>query len=218
MIDALGRPKAPWYALRRVLQPVVVLLTDEGLNGLRLHVVNDTGETVEGTVAVQLFARGELFIEEGRRAVSIPARHDVSLDVLDLFDGFIDLTASFGFGPPAYDVVVVQLLGAGGELVSEAFHLPMGVNRPVEPDVGLQARAATSAEGSHSVAVSTRRFAQFVAVDIPGFRPEDSWFHLAPGTTRTLGLVSVGGEQPQGYVRALNSRVKAHIGFDEEEG
>ena len=31
--------------------------------------------------------------------------------------------------------------------------------------------------------VTTRRFAQWVVVDVPGFRPDDSWFHLAPGAT-----------------------------------
>ena len=74
VIDALGRPKAPWFALRRVLRPVAVLLTDEGLNGLRLHLVNDTDTEVDGVVRIELFVRGELHVESGERPVVVPAR------------------------------------------------------------------------------------------------------------------------------------------------
>ncbi len=216
IIDALGRPKAPWYALRRVLQPVAVLLSDEGLNGLRLHVVNDTGDGVEATVVVRLFAVGELCIEEGRRDVSVPARQSTSLDVLDLFDGFRDLTAAYGFGPPPFDVVAASLVGADGHVASEAFHLPLGLARPLEPDLGLQAVVS----GPHSLAVSTRRFAEFVAVDVPGYRPSESWFHLAPGATRHVELFPEGESAPpalRGHVRALNSQVTAPITLDEGE-
>ena len=55
--------------------------------------------------------------------------------------------------------------------------------------------------------------AQWVAVDAPGYTPSDSWFHLAPGATRTIRLE--GGDPngvepdavPQVNVRALNSLV-----------
>ncbi|MFM9449588.1 hypothetical protein, partial [Streptomyces acidiscabies] len=34
LLDSLGRPKAPWYVLRRLLQPRAMCMTDEGLAGL----------------------------------------------------------------------------------------------------------------------------------------------------------------------------------------
>ena len=34
MVDSLGRPKATWYAMRRIMAPVALLLTDEGFSGL----------------------------------------------------------------------------------------------------------------------------------------------------------------------------------------
>ena len=42
VLDAHGRPKAAYYYLRRALQPVAVFFTDEGLNGLSFHAVNET--------------------------------------------------------------------------------------------------------------------------------------------------------------------------------
>ncbi len=119
-----------------------------------------------------------------------------------MFDGFRDLTDAYRFGPPAYDVVRVQLEVDGR--VDEAHFLPTGHRRPVEADLGLEA-SASDAGGWH-VTVRTRRFAQWVALDVPGYRPEDSWFHLAPGAERTIGLHNTGAEgPPEGRARALNA-------------
>ncbi len=73
--------------------------------------------------------------------------------------------------------------------------------------MGLQATLHHVDEEAWSLSVSTRRFAQFVSVDIPGFRADDSWFHLEPGGTAVLGLTRVGSGsgQPKGQVRALSS-------------
>ena len=90
--------------------------------------------------------------------------------------------------------------------VHEAFHLPGGIRRPVEADLGLEA-GAVRRDGTWEVTVATRRFAQWVAIDLPGFVPSDSWFHLAPGAERTVTLQPAGGDgPPKGRVRALNGR------------
>jgi beta-mannosidase len=60
--------------------------------------------------------------------------------------------------------------------------------------------------------VRTRRFAQWVAIDVPGFAPDDSWFHLAPGGERTVTLRPfVEGKPPRGRVRALNGLYSSPI-------
>ena len=56
VVDSTGVPKAPWFTLERVFRPVAILLTDEGLNGLRLHLVNDTAASFRGRLRVELFA------------------------------------------------------------------------------------------------------------------------------------------------------------------
>lgn len=217
LVDRCGRPKAPWYALRRVAAPVTVLLTDEGLNGLRAHVVNDTDRPFAGVLEVSLYARGELLVERGSAPVEAPGRSVVAVDAEGLLEGFRDIGYAYRFAPPAHDVVLVRLLGADGSPVAEEVHLPVGQARPVEPDVGLEA-VARRAGGGFEVAVSTRRFAQWVAVEVPGHLPLDSWFHLAPGTSRTVALVAdpaapdeASGGGLRGRVRALNSAAGARL-------
>lgn len=211
LIDASGVPKAPWFAIRRVFRPITVLLSDEGLNGLHCHLVNDTARSFTGVLRVALFARGEVCIEEGERPVRVEPRSGTTVDGGAVLGGFRDITYAYRFAAPGHDVVAVTLRDPDGETVAEAFHLPLGQARPREADVGLSAEAFPS--GSiWSLRVRTRLFAQWLSVQVPGFVPEDSWFHLEPGMTRTLALApTAGAGRPRGRVKALNSQLDARI-------
>jgi len=212
VIDAVGLPKAPWFAMARASRPVGLLLTDEGLNGLALHLVNDGDRDVVGQVEVEVYSADHC-IDRGSGAAKVPARGGVRLAAEDLFDGFRDLTYAYRFGPRTTELVVARLVGEDGAVLAVATYLPDGPGRPVQAEVGLQAILHPVDEEAWSLSVSTRRFAQFVSVDIPGFRPDDSWFHLQPGGSAVLGLhrVGSGSGAPKGLVRALNSEEVARV-------
>lgn len=73
-----------------------------------------------------------------------------------------------------------------------------------EADLGLEAHAAPDGD-AWRLTVRARRFAQWVALDIPGFAPEDSWFHVAPDSEHAVALRPLAdGASPKGRVRALN--------------
>ena len=211
LLDASGAPKAPWFALRRVLAPVELLLTDDGLSGLGVHVVNDRPDPARGTLRMTLYDLAGTAIDEAVTPVEVAGRSQRQWSTAALFDGFRDLTNAYRFGPPAYDVVRVRLEidgadGIGGTVGwgREAVFLPGGHGRPLEPDLGLEA-SATGDGGRWQVNLATRRFAQWVALDVPGYRPDDSWFHLPPGAERTVVLHPTGADgPPKGRVRALN--------------
>ncbi len=206
IIDSCGVPKAPWFALARASQPLGLLLTDEGLNGLALHLVNDGGLGVGGRVEVEVYSADHR-IDQGSGPVTVPARSGIRLAAEDLFDGFRDLTYAYRFGPRATELVVARLRGEDDTVLATATFLPDGPRRPLQSEVGLQATLHPVDEEAWSLSIATRRFAQFVSVDIPGFRPDDSWFHLEPGGSTEIGLhrVGSGDKPPNGQVRALNS-------------
>jgi hypothetical protein len=56
------------------------------------------------------------------------------------------------------------------------------------------------------VLISTRRTAQFVALDVPGAVASDSWFHLPAGASASVELTPDGSGRAvrRGRVRALN--------------
>lgn len=209
LVDVGGQPKAPWYALRRIWAPLALLLTDEGLNGLHCHVLNDSGAPFAGTLRVELVAQGELYVDEGELPVDVAPRSGATLDAGSALEGFRDITYSYRFAPPAHDAVVLTLLDASREEVARAVHLNLGQDRPLEHDVGLSAQARPGRSGVAELQLSTRRLAQWVCIEAPGFVPGDSWFHLPPGRSRTVELWpsedGAVGRCPRGVVRALNS-------------
>lgn len=214
VVDALGRPKAPWWALRRTFAPSALLLADRGFAGLVADVVHDGAEPLDATVRVDLYVRGELRVDSAETAVSVPARATVSVELAPLFDAFLDLAWAYRFRPPAHDVVAVTLTGADGTELAHAVHLPGGPTRPFESDVGLSA-TVTGTDGRRAeVEVSCRRFAQWVVLDAPGWLAEDSWFHLPPGATRRVGLrrLGHGDGPPAGELHAFNAALRVRFG------
>jgi beta-mannosidase len=192
------------------LAPVATLITDEGLAGLRIHLVNDRIASIRGELRLALYNAGGAVVEESGSAIEVKGQSERHWNAATLLGGFRDLTNAYRFGPPEYDLVRVTF--ESEEARSEAFHLPLGVGRPLEADLGLEARASLVGD-IWNVTIRTRRFAQWVVVDVPGFFPSDSWFHIAADSVRqvTLQPLNDGDAAPRGKVRALNCQFESPI-------
>jgi beta-mannosidase len=206
VIDSLGEPKAAWHALRRVLQPVMVAISDEGNNGLAMHVVNETARALDATLSLTLYRAGEVVIASGRRDIRVEARGAFELAAAELLEGFHDLSYAYRFGPPAYDVAVAALSQAGNAPFTQATYFPSGFAVRETRDIGLHAVAIPAGNG-HFLKVSSRAFARWVSVHADGYACEDQYFHLLPGVERVLALTPI--EAGAGTPRALRGQVLA---------
>jgi beta-mannosidase len=214
LVDSSGLPKAPYYYAKRVLAPVSLVISDEGLNGLELHAFNDGDSPVMAEVRLTLIRHGNVTVATGSRAVTIEPHSAVEIQGDELFEHFLDTTFAWRFGPPAHEVTVATLV-AGDTVLAEAFHFPSGLSALREPSVGLSATAVPSEGGNYALTVRTERFAQSVAIRAPQFLPDDNYFHLAPGTGRTVTLAPRDRARPprslSGTVEAANAYATARI-------
>jgi beta-mannosidase len=213
VIDALGEPKAAWHALRRVLQPRLLAISDEGNSGLALHVVNDSATPLAATLALTLYRGGEVVVAQGRRDIEVAARGAIELSAGELFDSFHDLSWAYRFGPPSYDVALATLAQADQAPFAFASHFPAGLGLREIHDVGIQAMATASGEG-YELRLKSRAFARWVSVQAEGFVCDDQYFHLPPGMVRVLHLTPRPGATPRGLrgqVEALNASKPAQI-------
>jgi beta-mannosidase len=211
LVDAAGVPKSAFFACKRAFQPVALHVSDEGGNGLALHVTNDRSEPLAGTLEVALYRAGEIAVGRASRAVEVAPRAALELPAAALFDGFLDLAYAYRFGPPPHDLVVAALRDAAGDVRARAFHFPLGLPASREPDVGLAAEARPAAFGALLV-LRARRFAQSVAIDVEGFEPADAYFHLAPGEERAVPLRRLSGDAPpRGTVQPLNAEAATKV-------
>jgi len=205
VLDDAGLPKPCWHALKRVLQPLAVLLTDEGNNGLVAHVVNERPEPLVGLLTLDAW-RGDVLLAHAEGSIEIAPRTTIERNVASMLDHFIDLSDAFRFGRRAHDAVVLSLTSAAGERLGQAFHFPGGMGLPMEADLGLTAQARPLEGGSVEVRVSSRRFALGVHFETPGYVPSDEFFHLPPRQEALVVFRPLPGARTwRGVVSALNS-------------
>ncbi|MDR4307733.1 glycoside hydrolase family 2 protein [Chelatococcus sambhunathii] len=194
-----GEPKSAWHGLKRAFRPVQASVTDEGTNGLAIHLLNERAEPFEGTLSLTCWRDGETPVIRAEAPVAIARQEQKTLSAFDLIGRFFDVTYAYRFGPPGHDVTSVELKDKTGATVAEAFHFPCGRGN-ARRRLGLSARI----EGD-ALVVSTERFAQSVHIAADGMRAAENWFHLAPGVEKRVALTARrDGAKPGGLVRAVN--------------
>ncbi|MGZ5271399.1 MAG: glycoside hydrolase family 2 protein [Ramlibacter sp.] len=208
VVDDAGQPKSGLHALRRVLQPLAVLVTDEGGNGLVAHAVNERPQAWQGQLAFTAWRDGDVRVAAGSCAIDLPPRSARSVPLLELLDHFMDLNHAWRFGPPACELVQVRLLDGQGTEVANAFHFPLGL-APLAAtprrDLGLQVLARLQDGACAMLDVRTQQWALDVHLDLPGWTADDDHFHLAPGAARTVRLQRLApGADLAGSLHALN--------------
>ena len=215
VVDAQGLPKAAWHYLGRACQPIGLAISDEGNNGLYLHVMNEPGAALTASLEVKLYRGGEINVGAASRTLTLAPRATLEIPAAALFEGFLDLSYAYRFGPPPHDLVAATLTGSDGAVLANAFHFIGGLNAARELDIGLSAGATARMDGGFNLKVATRRFAQSVWVEIDGgFEASDAYFHLAPGSEKTLLLrrSPADADKPlRGRVHALNAHHPAKI-------
>ncbi|MBS0524887.1 MAG: glycoside hydrolase family 2 protein [Proteobacteria bacterium] len=126
VIDANGLPKPAWHALRRAFRPIQVALTDEGLNGLGIHLINETVETVRARLSLRCFGDGDTVTMRRERDVELAPRSNQTLTSAELIGSFFDITWAYRFGPPPLKRTEVALDDASGVRLAGAQHFPLG--------------------------------------------------------------------------------------------
>jgi len=214
VVDSLGTPKAAYHHLRRVCQPIAISISDEGNNGLYVHVTNEPATPLAATLELKLYRNGETNVGSATRALTVGGRETVEIPAATLFEGFLDLSYAYRFGPAPFDVAVASLLAADGLMLAQTFHFIGGLNVTRELDVGLSATATAHGETTFEVRIASRRFAQSLWIEAEGFTADEAYFHLAPGSERTVLLRRIPNEPARplrGRVHALNAHTPAKI-------
>jgi len=213
LVEAPGVPKAPYYFLARAWAPVAAWLVGDGVNGVQLHLANDTPRACRGALAIELHRADGVVGERVQLDVELPGRSERAWSVEGLLGHFVDASYAYRFGPPGHDAIVARFESHGGdELVCSAFHFRANLATDAAWRVGLTADAELLADGSWSVTARAERLARWVAVEARGFRPSDAYFHVAPGCPHRFRLTPlVPGTRLRAQLRPLNARTATPV-------
>ncbi len=207
LIDATGRPKSALHGLAGALQPIQVVITDEGLNGLDIHLLNERAQPLHAQLDLLCLRDGSVKVASASCAIELAPHSAQRLSAAACLGQFFDFTHAYRFGPRAHDVTIATLRDkASGRIVSEAFHLP---ERRIgeRHDLGLTVAAERDGDGWQLV-IETKRFARFLHIVDTHYRAAHDWFHLPPNRRCVVPLIPL--TPPDGLVaHASNAVFKA---------
>lgn len=199
-----GRPKSAWHALRRMSQPLQVVLRDHGQNGIIVHAINETAAQRPVRIVLDGLDLDGASDTLGEATLTLEPRATLPVPAIRLMARWRDIGHAWRFGPPGFAVLRARLLPVDdGAPLSESMLFPLGAAR-VPGQADLAAAVEPDADGQWRLSVSAQRFAQFVMVDDDGCVPTPNHFHLWPGETRLVTLTPHRGGAPGGSVSALN--------------
>ena len=159
------------------------------MDGLRLDAINETAEPVVGEIRFRAHSRSGVVPVDVALPVKVEAHSSLTWSVDSLVGRFTDLTHVFSVRgadirrpSPSHSKTKTARWWTKW---STSWVARRG---PRERSVGLVATARNVGDEEWVVDVSTDASAQYVALELQGFEPEDSWFHLAPNGRRTVRL------------------------------
>jgi beta-mannosidase len=212
VLDSSGRPKAAYYAIKRAMQPVSLAITDEGSNGLHIHITNDHATTLDAELRVAIIRDGRTRVASATTNVAVPARSATTVSADGVLGRFHDVAYSYRFGPPGHDLVVASLHTPSGEPLAEAFHFPLGLPSGRQHSIGLTADAERRFDGSVALTIRADGFAQYVEIDAGRSIPDDNYFHIAPGSERTITFAPDAARAlSEGFLQPLNAHTSVRF-------
>ena len=194
IIDSESLPKPVYHYLRRAWAPRAILITDEGLNGLQLHAINETPGACTARVEIELLQAGKIRIAHAERTIDLSPRSSQALKADDMIGHFTDVNYSYRFGPPKHDTVIARLISADtNDILSEDFYFPQGLNLPIHYDATIETAATFNADGSVVLKLKSNALLQSVSITATGFTPDRNYFHLPPQCERSIRFSNNGG-------------------------
>jgi len=219
ILDSQGQPKAAYWFLKRALAPCAIWTTDEGLNGIDIHVANDRPEPLDAWLRLALYRMGKERIAESELAINIPKHKTLTFGVEQILRRFVDAAYAYRFGPPGHNVIAASLhLNRGDNPFAQSFRFPAGriTERMPISELGLEAHSRVLAEGTIEMVVSTQRFAWGVRPVARGYIPDDAYFGIEPGGKRRVLLTPVqSGVTPTSLiVTAINAEGRCPVAIE----
>jgi beta-mannosidase len=199
--------------LARVQQPVLAIILDRGLNGLFLHLVNETAQPLCGQVELVLYRDGETVLTRHAKALDLAPRSSGQWALTDWLGGFMDVNWAYRFGPPSTHLAVATWTDAAGTQLAQTLHFEPSQMLVFNGETGLVAHATKQADGSIMVTLQTQATAYGVHFDAFGWEPADDYFHMAPGTCKQITFTPTGVSHGRwnASVATLNARRICHI-------
>lgn len=218
IIDSNGFPKACYYYLKRCWQPINVVVTNESLNGIDIHITNELSKEFNGKIEIILLNKESITIASEITDIQVPKCTTKTIHSDALLKGFYDTTYSYRFGPAKHNVVAVQLKTDNNILISDAYYFPNSEIPYTDPRSELIANAISINESTYEISLTCNRFLYAVNIEVNGYTASNNFFHMLPNTTKLVTMKKINKDikRFKGFVSALNftEEIKIKVAAD----
>lgn len=206
VIDSLGNPKACYYYLKRTWQPVSVLITNETLNGLHFHLINETDKDISAILEMKLLSEKGGVMQSVKTDIDLLNKSIKLIQSDELLGAFFDVTYSYRFGPLKHSVVAVQLKSNEGEVLSESFYFNKPYTPKVYDEIDITVTSKKINEETYQLDLICNKFLYAINIEVDGFVAADNFFSLVPGSVRSILMHKIKNKERKfrGYISALN--------------
>jgi beta-mannosidase len=196
VIDVNNQPKAAYYYLKRIFQPLQVVITDEGLQGLHLHIINETSSTFAGRIEFMML-NDSISVAKVKQEIKIESNQKIKIIAEEMLGGFYDTSYAYKFGASKHEVACATLRNENGNIVSQQFHFPVTHHLP------MVAANVVADFSENKLSISSDKFLYGVQIQSEIGLPEDNYFHLMPNERKEIKLNGT-NEKLQIELRAVN--------------
>jgi beta-mannosidase len=188
VVDSRGLPKAAYYFLKRAWRTHQLTMIDEGINGLDLHLTNETPHERSGHLEVTLLKEPNVVVARYEIDVTVDARSQQRHTVDAILGRFYDCNYAYRFGPPHHDVVIATWYDDQRQVLSEAMHFIHRRDPQQKGGAKLDAIAERLSNTAVRLTLHANAFLHGVRVDAEGWLADDNYFHLPPERVKTIIL------------------------------
>ena len=195
LFDSSGRMKSALARLSQVLQPVTVLALDRGLNGLDLHVFNESPLVVEGFLVVRAIDGRGRSVLRGTERVTLDPHSTTVVPAERVLGRFADPTYAYRFGARPFDAVAAVLFreppADGTEDLGRALASALFVLEPewsTHTDGGLSVVDIARKDDLVEVTLEASELHRFIRVEAEGMEASHGYFDLAAGQRCSVTL------------------------------
>jgi len=188
LIDSNNRPKAAYYQLKNIWSNQLVILSNEGLDGAYVSLINETPEQLKGEIDIILLKDNNTIIAQETQQINISKNDKQKYSVDQILGRFYDTGYAYKFGRPQFDIMICRLKDHSQAVINEAFMFIENYDiKPVE-NANINAFAKQIDQETISVTIISDQFLQFVRITAKNYQAENNYFHLCPNCEKTIKL------------------------------
>ena len=205
LYDSLGYPKACFYELKRHWQPVELVLTNENINGIDAHIINEKNELLAAQLVVKLINQRGLVSNQASHDIQIDSHQSIQINLESVLGGFNDIAYAYRFGAASHQAVCVELFVESTKISEAYINIEKAVPK-IDFEVELSYKLKQIDDSSYELSISSNKYLVAVTIKTPGFIAEDNFFNLQPESAKKIILnrhCEYNGKF-KGYLTALN--------------